>query len=296
MLILNFQGQKRTAPLVSMLPMHLKYRRRHFTSRQFRTHPAIPPSCLTSLWTVVFHLEDARRSLILLLGHSLRSPHIKPWAPFRTRADFEYAESVVLSNMERKWVNVQLAGIGGEWSNSPSNITFHNYDHTEKTLSAARTYGVQFQTGEVEAEFEGVPYKFEFQYRDPWKWIVDLLSDPTLADKIHWYPVQKFLVKDGIEVRLFDEPYTGNKSWKIQEILPHVPGLPHCFIPIALWLDKGMVTKPVRKHPIVLRALFLDGKIRNASGNGGGVLIGYMVIPLDPGDPSDRKHASKAVD
>ncbi|KAJ7718510.1 hypothetical protein B0H14DRAFT_3170816 [Mycena olivaceomarginata] len=223
-------------------------------------------------------------------------PTYKPWAPFRTKADFEYAESVVLSNMERKWVNVQLAGIGGEWSNPPSNITFHSYDHMEKTLSAARTYGVQFQTGEVEAEFEGVPYKFEFQYRDPWKWIVDLLSDPTLADKIHWYPVQKFLVKDGIEVRLFDEPYTGNKWWKIQEILPHVPGLPHCFIPIALWLDKGMVTKRVRKHPIVLRALFLDGKIRNASGNGGGVLIGYMVIPLDPGDPSDRKHASKAVD
>ncbi|KAJ7347355.1 hypothetical protein DFH08DRAFT_914503 [Mycena albidolilacea] len=198
--------------------------------------------------------------------------------------------------MERKWDNVQLAGIGGEWSNSTSNITFHNYDHMEKTLSAARTYGVQFQTGEVEAEFEGVPYKFEFRYRDPWKWIVDLLSDPTLADKIHWYPVQKFLIKDGIEVRPFDEPYTRNKRWKIQEILPHVPGLPHCFIPIALWLDKGMVTKHVRKHPIGLRALFLDGKIRNASGNGGGVLIGYMVIPLDPGDPSDRRHTSKAID
>jgi hypothetical protein len=70
-------------------------------------------------------------------------PTYKPWAPFRTRADFEYAESVVLSNMERKWVNVQLAGIGGEWSNSPSNITFHSYDHMEKTLSVARTYGVQ---------------------------------------------------------------------------------------------------------------------------------------------------------
>ncbi|KAJ7715914.1 hypothetical protein DFH07DRAFT_785532 [Mycena maculata] len=158
------------------------------------------------------------------------------------------------------------------------------------------SFSIYFQKGDIEAEFEGVPYKFEFQYRDPWKWIVDLLSDPTLADDIHWYPVQKFLVKDGIEVRLFDEPYTGNKWWKIQDILPHVPGLPHCFSPIALWLDKGMVTKRVRKHPIVLRALFLDGKIRNASGNGGGVLIGYMVIPLDPGDPSDRKHTSKAVD
>ncbi|EGO04973.1 hypothetical protein SERLA73DRAFT_149274 [Serpula lacrymans var. lacrymans S7.3] len=29
-------------------------------------------------------------------------------------------------------------------------------------------------------------------------------------------------------------------------------------------------------------------KIPNASGNGGGVLIGYMAVPADPGDPSDR--------
>jgi hypothetical protein len=67
----------------------------------------------------------------------------KPWSPFRTRADFEYAESVVLSNMERKWVDTQLAGIAGGWSNSPSNITFRNYSHMEKSLAAARTYGVQ---------------------------------------------------------------------------------------------------------------------------------------------------------
>jgi hypothetical protein len=86
------------------------------------------------------------------------------------------------------------------------------------------------------------------------------------------------LFKDGAKVELFDEPYTAKKWWNIQDKLPHIPGFPHCFIPISLWLDKGMVTKRVRKHPIVLRGLFLDGKIRNASGNGGGVLIGYMVI------------------
>ncbi|KAJ7850594.1 hypothetical protein B0H13DRAFT_1644420, partial [Mycena leptocephala] len=213
----------------------------------------------------------------------------EPWAPFRTRADFEYAESVVLPNMERKWVDVQLAGIAGEWSNSPSNITFRNYAHMEKTLAAARTYGVQFQTEHVEADFDGVTYEFEFQDRDPWKWIVDLLSDPTLASNIHWHPVRKFLFKDRVKVQLFDEPYTANKWWNIQNNLPHIPGLPHCFIPIALWLDKGMVTKRVCKHPIVLRALFLDGNIRNASGNGGGVLIGYMVIV-----PYSRRKASSA--
>ncbi|KAJ7932238.1 hypothetical protein B0H13DRAFT_1857073 [Mycena leptocephala] len=103
--------------------------------------------------------------------------------------------------------------------------------------------GLKFQTGHVEADFDGVTYEFEFQYRDPWKWIVDLLSDPTLASNTHWHPVRKFLFKDRVKVQLFDEPYTANKWWNIQNNLPHIPGLPHCFIPIALWLDKGMVTK-----------------------------------------------------
>lgn len=33
-------------------------------------------------------------------------------------------------------------------------------------------------------------------------------------------------------------------------------------------------------HPMILRPLFLPAQIRNASGNGGGVLVGYMVQVL----------------
>ncbi|KAJ7090711.1 hypothetical protein C8R44DRAFT_835939 [Mycena epipterygia] len=252
------------------------------------------------------HDESSKCSYISLDGGTLPTdntaesagvlnPGPKPWAPFRSRADFEYAESVVLSNMERKWVNKQLAGIGGEWSNTPSNITFCNYDHMEKSLAAARKYVVQFETGEVEAEFQGTTYKYQFQYRNPWKWIVDLLTDPTLSSDIHWYPVQKFVCEDGVTIRIFDEPYTANKWWNIQNNLPQVPGLPHCYISISMWLDKGMVTKRVRKYLIVLRPLFLNSNIRNASGNGGGVLIGYMIIPIDPADPDDR-NTGQSVD
>jgi hypothetical protein len=63
-----------------------------------------------------------------------------------------------------------------------------------------------------------------------------------------------------------------------QDDLPFDLSLPHCFLPLILWLDKGNVTKRVKMHPILLRAAFLPRKIRNASGNGGGVLIGYMPI------------------
>ncbi|EPQ53799.1 hypothetical protein GLOTRDRAFT_107062 [Gloeophyllum trabeum ATCC 11539] len=39
---------------------------------------------------------------------------------------------------------------------------------------------------------------------------------------------------------------------------------------------------------MILRAAWLPRDIRNASGNGGGVLLGYMTIVEDPEDPTDR--------
>ncbi|KII85171.1 hypothetical protein PLICRDRAFT_57110 [Plicaturopsis crispa FD-325 SS-3] len=56
-----------------------------------------------------------------------------------------------------------------------------------------------------------------------------------------------------------------------------------------------MSTKRVRMHPMIVRPAFLPGPIRNASGNGGGLLVGYMPIIEDPADPSDRSEASKIV-
>jgi Plavaka transposase len=81
--------------------------------------------------------------------------------------------------------------------------------------------------------------------------------------------------------------YTGQPLFRLplyslifssQSGLPFVEGIPHCFLPLILWMDKGRVTKRVKKHPILLRAAFLPGEIRNASGNGGGVLVGYMPV------------------
>lgn len=37
-----------------------------------------------------------------------------------------------------------------------------------------------------------------------------------------------------------------------------------------------MVTRHVKKYPMVIRAAWLPRNIRNASGNGGGLLLGYM--------------------
>lgn len=63
-----------------------------------------------------------------------------------------------------------------------------------------------------------------------------------------------------------------------QDELPQEKGLPHCFLPLHLWLDKSKVTETVKMHLIILCAGFLPSTIRNGLGNGGGILIGYMPI------------------
>ena len=60
--------------------------------------------------------------------------------------------------------------------------------------------------------------------------------------------------------------------------LPDWDIFPHSFLPLHFWLDKGLVTRRVKKYPMLLRPVWLPRQIRNASGNGGGVLVGYMPV------------------
>jgi hypothetical protein len=100
---------------------------------------------------------------------------------------------------------------------------------------------------------------------------------------------------------LFDEPWTGT-TWHeidvhlfvhvlkgyllnfIQDALPdpNTTQCPSCYLPLHIWLDKGQVSTKVKKHPIVLRGLWIDSIVCNSSGNGGGALLGYVIMVCDP--------------
>jgi hypothetical protein len=74
----------------------------------------------------------------------------------------------------------------------------------------------KFHECEFEETFEGELWPFKFFYRDPWDWLLDLVSDPTLADEIVWYPSRKYLVVDRNRQRLRDEPYNSDQWWEMQ--------------------------------------------------------------------------------
>lgn len=62
-----------------------------------------------------------------------------PWAPFRTRADFEYTETAVKGLLHKDIVNTQLRGMSGSWSKNGSHITLRSNKDMEDALDRART-------------------------------------------------------------------------------------------------------------------------------------------------------------
>ncbi|KAF8578339.1 hypothetical protein K439DRAFT_1529313 [Ramaria rubella] len=106
-----------------------------------------------------------------------------------------------------------------------------------------------------------------------------------LCELIMWYPVEKIMC-------LFDELNTGSEWWEVQDGLPQETGLPHCFLPLHLWLDKSNVSKTVTKHPIILRPVFLPSHIWNGSGKGGSVLVGYMPVVGNPNEDASSENDS----
>ncbi|KAF8516875.1 hypothetical protein JB92DRAFT_3082636 [Gautieria morchelliformis] len=220
----------------------------------------------------------------------------KPWAPFRTRSDFEFAELVVQSAMKGSTVKRLLKGIRHDWTEPGSTkITFQNKVDFQKSMAAARKFNTQFQEDSISATFEGIKKTFDFHFRDPWKWLLHLVTDPTLASSIIYYPVKKILHENGTSTCLYDEINSGQTWWDIQDQMPYLPDLPLCFLPLHLWMDKGKVSTTSNMHPILLHVGFLPQAIWNGSGNRGGVLIGYMPKVIDPSDPEDCTATEKTV-
>lgn len=102
----------------------------------------------------------------------------------------------------------------------------------ENVLSEARKYFVQvnicifiislvlincfqFKTESITATYAGQPRQITFEYRDPWKWILALIQDESLAPWNMWNAVRKFYCHGDCEERIYDEPNTGDVWWEV---------------------------------------------------------------------------------
>lgn len=161
------------------------------------------------------------------------APESRPWAPFRTLADFEYTETAVTGMLSGDLVNKQLAGFNDKWSIGGTHLTIRTYKDMQESLGKAREYGIQvsrsmqdpllqtiteshqFKQAKVSAIYRGEPLEFEFQYHDPWEYILNLIQDKSLASVSCWNSVRKIYCCGLDEERIIDEPNTADAWWEV---------------------------------------------------------------------------------
>ncbi|KAF8194007.1 hypothetical protein K438DRAFT_1588817, partial [Mycena galopus ATCC 62051] len=142
------------------------------------------------------------------------------------------------------------------------------------------------------ASYKGKHYEIKFEYRDPWESIRTLLDDETLGSPSIYNSIEKYYCEGTIaeiqQERVIDEPNTADTWAKFESELPKPDPYPHCLMPLHFWIDDGMVTKHISMKPMVFRVICQPSNIRNASGNGGRILGGYIPPVCDPSDPTNR--------
>ncbi|KAJ7213901.1 hypothetical protein GGX14DRAFT_563480 [Mycena pura] len=232
----------------------------------------------------------------------------KPHAPFRTYADYHFTSKCVKRAWPDKVIQQELDDLHGNiYKEGPSKLTIRNVKDMSDSLRAARQLTVEFKRQKVRVDYREDAetdrfrniFEVELDFRDSWEVAQSWARDPTLAAHSTWFSEQKYYCKGDFVIQhqepLYDEPCTGNTWQETDNELPDSdptgadptkPKYPAIYLPLHIWLDKGQVSTKVKKHPILLRGLWIHSSVRNGSGNGGGALLGYIVMPaslrIDP--------------
>ncbi|KAJ7760324.1 hypothetical protein B0H14DRAFT_3511124 [Mycena olivaceomarginata] len=273
--------------------------------------PPLPPFFLLTIphprshkMLTIVPLDDPPRNLTERTLAIPINPH-KPYAPFPTYADYRMASKCVRNVWSDRVIQNELDeehegiynGTAGE-----CRLTIRTVKHMADCLAAARTLTVEFQRTTISVDFTAdaetdrfrKTFEVEIDFRDPWDVIQNWCRDPTLAPRSTWFSVRKYLCRGGPitgivhQEEVYDEPWTGRTWNEVDDELPEwdpegkdetKSTFPQCYLPLHIWLDKGQVSTKVKKHPILIRALWIDSAIRNGNGNGGSALLGYIVMP-----------------
>jgi len=73
----------------------------------------------------------------------------------------------------------------------------------------------QFKCDSITVTYLGKVHKYDFEYRDPWEWILSIIQDESLAPVAMKNAVRKYYCSGSSEERIYDEPNTADTWWDI---------------------------------------------------------------------------------
>ncbi|KAK0471916.1 hypothetical protein IW261DRAFT_1424721 [Armillaria novae-zelandiae] len=212
----------------------------------------------------------------------------KPWHPFASENDFELAELILRTGMNRQERDSFFKVLKTQAGDHQSAYTINNESDLNDAWSQAEHLLVTFKKEKLSLEYKEEIQEYMLHFRPLWDWTLNLLSDPTLSPFFVWDAVKIFQLdeKTNTRMRIFDEPWTGDLLWKVQSSLPP-GGKPLAYI---LYADKTHLSSfgTAKGYPVMARIANLPDAIRNGKGWGGGTVVGWLPIVEE-----DPKHKGK---
>ncbi|KAF7789434.1 hypothetical protein EIP86_000378 [Pleurotus ostreatoroseus] len=209
-----------------------------------------------------------------------------PLSSFGTRVEFDFAEIALEACLNRTQLDALLSVVDRIRKGEP--FGFRKSKDVEAAWERASQAQEGFQKNTFTQAYKKEKYSFDVYYRDLLPWMLGLIADVNLAPHLRWDASKLFKRRpDGTWMRYVHEPWTGDLWWKLQSLLP-IGGKG---IFLAIYADKTRLSSMghVQGYPLMGVLLNAPVEIRNGSGFGSGMILGWLPIVKDDEDKKKTK-------
>lgn len=192
---------------------------------------------------IMFHPSSGRKEEVVS-HHEYRNKttHMQaptdkvPWAPFRTRADYEFAKIALAASLTAQQNNALISLIK-RISSGETEFTLVNNTDLRKTWDRASSkltpvstiFSIllyvlkansllQFETKTIEVPYKKEMRSYLLHFWPIWNWVEDILRNPNIVSRFTWDSCQlyKYNKISKCYTQFINEPWTADRFWELQ--------------------------------------------------------------------------------